>query len=100
MFYFFFFHSIQDVKNLVFMATLVTLRAPLPVKTTNVTYKMEHVWSVNLEYMAVTVIYRVTSTAIRTRVTNRMEHALHVNLDGLEYTVKQVILFSMYAIEI
>lgn len=71
------------------MATRVTLRAPSPVKTANVTYKMEHVWSVNLEYMAVTVIYRVPSTAIRTRVTDRMEHALHVNLDGLEYTVKQ-----------
>lgn len=84
------------------MANRVTLRAPLPVKITNVTYKMEHAWTVNLGYLAVIVIHRVPSTVRTTRVTLRTEHVLHVNLDGLEYTVKQVMWLSktVYIIKI
>lgn len=56
------------------MASLVIFRAPSPAKTAHVTYKMEHVWSVNLEYIAVTVTCRVPLTVKTTRVTHRMEH--------------------------
>lgn len=75
-------------------------RAPLPAEIAHVTYKMEHVWSVNLKYIAVTVTYYVPLTAMTIHVTYRMELALHVNLDGLGYTVKQVILFIIYVIKI
>lgn len=82
------------------MARLVTLPAPWHVKITHVTYKMEHVWSVNMDYMVVIVMYHVPPTVMTTRVTDRMEHALHVDQDGLAHTVKQVILLSMHAIKI
>lgn len=77
------------------MALPVTFLAPSPVKIAHVTYKLEHVWSVNLGCMAVTVTYLVPPIVKTTGVTERMEHVLHVNLVGLEYTVKQVILFNI-----
>lgn len=61
---------------------------------------MVDVLGVNLGCMEVTVIYRVQPTVRTVRVTHIMEHVLHVNLDGLGYTVKQVILFNIYAIKI
>lgn len=86
---------------MMFMAWIVTSRAPSPVKIAYVTYKMEHAWSVNLECLAVTVIYRVQSTVMTINATCRMEHASPVNLDGLEYTVKQVMLLkTVYVIKI
>lgn len=81
------------------MASLVIFRAPPPAKMQHVTYKMEHVWSVNLAYIAVTVTCRVPPTVITTHVTNRMEHAIHVNLVGLEYSAKQVILLIIHVIK-
>lgn len=83
-----------------FMVLRVTFPAPSPVKITHVTYKMVDVWGVNLGCMAVTVIYLVQPIVKTTGVTETMEHVLHVNQDGLEYTVKQVILFTIYAIKI
>lgn len=65
------------------MATLVTFRAPSPVKITNATYK-KGVWSVNLGYMAFTVISLVPLPVMTARVIDRMVHAFHVNLDGLD----------------
>lgn len=44
------------------MALRVIFLAPSPVKVTHVTYKVEHVWSVNLGYMEVTVIYHAPPT--------------------------------------
>lgn len=82
------------------MAPRVIVVAPLPVKITYVTYKMEHVWSVQQVHMAVTVIYRVPQTVITTHVTQSAELAFHVNLDGLDYTVKQVILLNTYVIKL
>lgn len=80
------------------MAPRVIFRAPSTVKMTYVTFKMEHVWSVNLGYMDLTVTYRVQPTVMTTRATVRMEHVLHVNLDGLEYNVKQVVLIILHVI--
>lgn len=77
------------------MAHSVTFRVPSPVKIAHVTYKVEHVWSVNLGCMAVTVTCLVQSIVKKTDVTERMEHVLNVNLVGQEYTVKQVILFNI-----
>lgn len=56
------------------MAPHVASRAPLPVKITYVTYKMEHDCSVNLEYMAITVIYRVPPTVITMHVMQNGAH--------------------------
>lgn len=82
------------------MAPRVTFCAPSPVKIAHVTYKVEHVWSVNLGYMAVTVTCRVPLTVKTTHVTDRMEHALHVNLVGMEFIVKQVRLILILLMKI
>lgn len=73
-----------------FLALSVTVHAPPPVKTTLVTYKVEHVWIVNMEYMVATVTCRVPSTVKTAHAIHKMEHALHVSLDGPECIVKQV----------
>lgn len=78
-----------------FLAPPVTFLVPSPVKIAHVTYKLGHVWSVNLVCMAVIVTYHVPPIVKTTYVTKRMEHVLLVDLVGLEYTVKQVILFTI-----
>lgn len=83
-----------------FMAPHVTFPAPSPVEITHVTFEVEHVLCVNLGCMAVTVICLVPPIVKTTFVTKRMEHVLHVNPDGQGNTVKQVILFTIYAIKI
>lgn len=83
-----------------FMAPHVTFPAPSPVEITHVTFEVEHVLGVHLGCMAVTVICLVPPIVKTTFVTKRMEHVLHVNPDGQGNTVKQVILFTIYAIKI
>lgn len=78
----------------------MTIPAPSPVKEAHVTYTVELVWIANLGSMVVTVICRVPKIVKTTGVTERMVHVLHVNPDGQDYTVKQVILFTIYAIKI
>lgn len=73
-----------------FLALSVTVHAPPNVKTTLVTYKVEHVWIVNMEYLVDTVICRVPLTVNTVHAIHKMEHALHVSLDGPECIVKQV----------
>lgn len=57
-----------------FMAPPVTFPAPSPVKIAHVTYKVEHVWSVNLGFTAVSVTYLVPLIVKTTYVTERMEN--------------------------
>lgn len=82
------------------MEPRVTFPAPTPVKLAHVTYKTVDVLGVNLGCMAVTVTYLVRPIVKTTGVTKRMGHVLRVNLVGLEYTVKQVINITIYAIKI
>lgn len=51
----------------------------------------------NLGCMAVTVICLVPPIVKTTGVTERMEHVFHVKPDGQRNTVKQVILFTIFA---
>lgn len=82
------------------MVPSVTFPAPSPVEIAHVTFEVEDVLGVNLGCMVVTVISLVPPIVKTTGVTERMVHVLHVNLDGQDYTVKQVILFTLYAIKI
>lgn len=82
------------------MALRVTFPVLSPVEIEYVTYSVELVWSANMGCMVVTVICLVPPIVKTTGVTERMVHVLHVNPDGQEYTVKQVILFTIYAIKI
>lgn len=82
------------------MAPHVTFPAPSPVEITHVTFEVENVLGVDLRCMVVTVTCLVPPIVKTTDVTERMEHVLHVNPDGQGYTVKQVILFTIYSIKI
>lgn len=92
--------EIALIVSMASMAVTAICRVLSTVKKTNVTCRMDHVWSVHLDYIVGTAISRVQPTVKTKYVTCIMDHALHVSLGGLNDIVKRVRIFVIIILKI